>query len=155
MQRAGFDPARLNQAHALLRGYVEDGVLPGAATYISRRGEEAAAWYLGYADSATERPVTAETLFPLASVTKPMTAALVLTLVEAGQIALDEPVCTVLPEMLHPATERITLRHMLTHTSGLPGFLAENAALRAEQQPLARFVEASLSTAPRFPPGTQ
>jgi beta-lactamase class C len=155
VRRAGFDPARLNQAHALLRGYVEGGVLPGAATYISRHGEEAASWYLGYADPATERPVTAETLFPLASITKPMTAALVLTLVEAGQIALDEPVCTVLPELLHPATERITLRHMLTHTSGLPGYLAENAALRAKQQPLARFVEASLRTAPRFPPGTQ
>jgi len=78
-----------------------------------------------------------------------------MTLVEAGQITLDEAVATVLPEMRRPEAERITLRHLLTHTSGLPGFLAENAALRADGQPLARFVEESLRTAPRFPAGEQ
>ena len=151
----GFDLARLNQARTLLEDYVADWVLPGAAAYISRHGEEVAAWYLGCTDPAAERLVTAETLFPLASVTKPMTAALVLTLVEAGQITLDEPVCTVLAELRRSETERITLRHLLTHTSGLPGFLVENAALRAARQPLAGFVAGSLRTAPRLLPGTQ
>lgn len=155
MGAVGFDTTRLSRAHALLQGYVADGVLPGAAAYISRHGEEVAAWYLGCADLSAKRPVTAETLFPLASVTKPMTAALVLTLVEAGQITLDEPICTVLAELRRPETERISLRHLLTHTSGLPGFLGENAALRAAHQPLASFVAGSLGTVPRFPPGTQ
>lgn len=152
---AGFDPARLDHARALLQEYVNGGVLPGVAAMIWRHGEPVAAWYLGQADLSTGRAVTAETLFPLASVTKPMTAALVLTLVERGQVALDEPVRTVLPELQRPETEQITLRHLLTHTSGLAGYLTENEALRAAQQPLERFVDLSLQANPRFAPGTQ
>lgn len=152
---AGFDPARLEAARALLTGWVDEGVLPAAAALVMRDGETAAEWYLGEAIPGSGKPPDERTLFPLASITKPMTASLIMTFVEDGRISLDEPVNTVLPELARPDTERITLRHLLTHTSGLPGFPAENAALRAARQPLERFVEVFLRTPPRFGAGSQ
>lgn len=151
----GFDAAKLAQARNVLQASVDEGVLPGATAIVARHGQTAAAWHLGTADLVGDRPVTAETLFPLASVTKPLTAALALSLVEAGAIALDEPVSVVLPELRRAETERITLRHLLTHTAGFTGYLAENAELRAARQSLERFVALSLRASPRFPPGAQ
>ena len=81
------------------------------------------------------REITADTLFQLCSVTKPMTAALALGVVEEGLIGLDEPVAAYLPELAlaDPETRNgLTLRHLLVHTSGLtgdwPGDLAEYGA---------------------------
>lgn len=70
------------------------------------------------------REVTADTLFQLCSVTKPMTAAVTLGLVEDGLLGLDEPVATYLPELAltdSGTRDRLTLRHLLSHTSGLAG----------------------------------
>lgn len=70
------------------------------------------------------RKVTADTLFQLCSVTKPMTAAVALGLVDAGLIALDNPVAAYLPELAladADTRDRLTLRHLLAHTSGLAG----------------------------------
>ncbi len=72
----------------------------------------------GQADVSKDVPMTTSTEFALASITKTFTAALVLQLVDEGQLGLDEKVAPLLPEAgLHPA---MTVRHLLDHTSGLP-----------------------------------
>ena len=151
----GFEPGRLARVGVLLRGYVDEGVVPGVAALVARHGRPAAAWYLGSADPAGGRPVEAGTLFPLASITKPLTAALIMAFVEEGRIGLDEPAAAVLPELGRPETAGLTLRQLLTHTAGFPGFPDENAALRQARRPLGAFVAAFLGTAPRFAAGSQ
>ncbi len=88
----------------------------------ARDGQVALARGYGVADLASRRPVTADTVFPLASVTKTVTATAVMQLVEQGRLQLDEAVAPHLGFPLanrrHPAAP-ITVRQLLTHTSGL------------------------------------
>ena len=79
-------------------------------------------------------------------------------LVERGTVALDEPVHTLIPEFLDaPATaydrRAVTLRHLLAHCSGLPGFPPDNLDLRRAHQPLAAFVRSMLRQPLLFAPG--
>jgi beta-lactamase class C len=105
---------------------------PGAGAAVWRRGEIIAERYAGEARAGV--PVTAETLFPLASVTKPIAAATVMHLIDAGVFSLDEPVGRLVPEFragpepgaenVDPELERlrpsIGARQLLCHVSGLP-----------------------------------
>jgi CubicO group peptidase (beta-lactamase class C family) len=95
-----------------------------------------------------------ETIFLLASITKPMTAAVVMTLVEDGKLGLDEPAQKYVPELAGPARAGITVRSLLDHSSGLPDMPPENKELRLRHAPLADFL-ASTARAPQlFPPGS-
>lgn len=142
---AGLNPERLAFAFGLLERWVEKDILPGAAALVARGGKIAGEAYLGRADRAKNLPVTSETIWSLASVTKPFTAAAVMILVERGQISLDEPLHQLLPEFLDaPPTSfdrrLVTLRHVLAHCSGLPGFSPDNLTLRQAHRPLEDFV---------------
>ena len=97
---------------------------------------------LGFADTENNNiPVTEDTLFSIASISKPFTAIAVMQLVEAGLIDLDEPLVTYLPDfsmLPNPALggdyENITVRMLLSHTSGIyPDFLGNNAFTADEQ----------------------
>lgn len=160
----GTSVDRLHHAVGIVEGWIERGIIPGAALLVTRGGERVAEAYLGVADCASGRPVTRDTIWSVASVTKPFTAAVVMRAVEAGLVTLDEPVSAHLPELVADSPEdrgdiatgrdRITLRHCLSHSSGLPGFGSENMALRRSLQPLAAFVP-SFARAPQlFEPGT-
>ncbi|HVF20494.1 MAG TPA: serine hydrolase domain-containing protein [Mycobacteriales bacterium] len=101
----------------------EKSGVPGAVVAVQHDGTvtEAAS---GVLDVETQRPVTTDTVFHLASVTKVYTATLVMTLVDEGLLDLDLPVTTYLPDFVVPdadAAARLTTRHLLTHTSGLDG----------------------------------
>lgn len=96
---------------------------PGVAFGLVKDGESAAD-ALGTTSVADPRDVTTGTLFRLCSVTKPMTSTLAMSLVEEGALDLDQPVVEWLPDLaLADARTRadLTLRHLLTHTSGLEG----------------------------------
>ena len=154
---AGLDPDALRRAFGLLEDWVADGVLPAAAAIVARGGQIAGEAYVGYAHPAG-RLANSDTIWGLASITKPVTATAVLLLVERGVVALDEPVYTLIPEFLDaPATpfdrRAVTLRHLLAHCSGLPGFPPDNLALRRAHQPLAAFVRAMLRQPLLFAPG--
>ena len=156
---AGVDPDGLRRAFGLLSGWVEAGVLPGAAALVARGGVIAGEAYLGLASRADGRAVDAETIWSLASVTKPFTATAVLLLVEAGAFSLDESLGTLLPEFLDGAPAAfdrgaVNLRHVLAHCSGLPGFSADNTDLRRAHRPLEDFVASYGSQALLFAPGT-
>jgi CubicO group peptidase (beta-lactamase class C family) len=77
------------------------------------------AW-AGLADPATGQPVDGETLFTAFSATKGITATVIHLLAERGQLAYDDPVTTYWPEFAAHGKARITVRHVLTHTAGVP-----------------------------------
>ena len=95
-----------------------------------------------------------DTVFLLASVTKPMTAAVLMRLVDEGKLTLDQPVSRHLPQ-LDGTRAAITLRQLLNHTSGLPDMPPENKQLRDRHAPLAEFLRSALTVPLRNPPGAE
>ena len=97
--------------------------VPGAAVAVVQDGEVVYANGFGFADLQTRTPVTADTVFGIGSVGKSVTAMAAMQLVEAGQLSLDTPIIELIPELLLPDMEMaraITVRHLLSHSSGLP-----------------------------------
>jgi CubicO group peptidase (beta-lactamase class C family) len=119
-----------------------------AAVLCVRNGGEAFARNFGAARSVDE-------MFLLGSISKPVTAAAVMTLYDRGAFRLDEPAQRFLPEFKGDARGQITMRHLLTHVSGLPDQLPENAALRSRHAPLSEFVAAAVRTPLLFEPGSR
>ncbi|MEU6669014.1 serine hydrolase domain-containing protein [Streptomyces sp. NPDC046727] len=91
--------------------------VPGAQLALDT-GTEVIAVHTGTADVTTGSPVSADTAVPLGSLTKPYTAALVMLLADDGDVDLDEPAAEHLPELA--ALPEVTIRHLLSHTGGLP-----------------------------------
>jgi len=113
---------------------------PGAAMAVSHGGERVEA-ATGVLDVDTREPVTRDSLFPVASVTKPWTATLVLQLVDEGLVHLDEPVRRYLPEfgVVDPgASDVITVRHLLAHTGGFAGDIFTDTG--SDDEALARYL---------------
>ena len=119
---------------AALRAYVDEGALAGAATLVWRNGRVVQTAAVGRRDLVTNLPVERDTIFRIASMTKPVTTVAALTLYDEGRFALDEPITRDAPELAGlrvlrdpngpldqtDAAERpITFRDLLTHRSGL------------------------------------
>ncbi|WP_049974467.1 serine hydrolase [Azospirillum sp. B4] len=106
---------------AIHAAFAEAGI-PGAAVGYARDGRVRFVRTYGHADMATGRPVTIDTVFPIASITKTLTAAAILRLEGEGRLRLDDPVAPYLDFPLvnpHQPAAAITFRHLLTHTSGI------------------------------------
>jgi CubicO group peptidase (beta-lactamase class C family) len=132
MSSAGLSKTRLARLHDVMASYVERGEVPGVVTLVSRRGEthvEA----LGMKALGGSDPVQRDTIFRIASMTKPITAAAAMILVEECKLRLDDPVDGLLPELAdrqvlkrldgplddtEPAKRAITLRDLLTLRMG-------------------------------------
>ena len=115
--------------------------VPGFAAGVLRNGKLAWERYQGVVEAGTKRPVHAETLFPAASLGKPVFAYAVLRLAEQGRLDLDRPLKSYVPDHApaDPRGDKITARHVLSHSSGLRNW--RNSA----DQPLV----------PDFDPGTR
>src|SRR6478735_4788877 len=126
--------SQLNTLEAVLRAYVDSGALAGAATLVWRDGQVVQTTSVGRRDLATNLPVERDTIFRIASMTKPVTTVAALTLYDEGRFALDEPIARVAPELARlrvlrdpngpldqtdPAERLITFGDLLTHRSGL------------------------------------
>jgi D-alanyl-D-alanine carboxypeptidase len=96
--------------------------IPGMAVAVVRDGRIATVRTYGFADLERRLPVTESSIFEIGSVTKQFTAALILKLAEEGRIGLDEKISTYLPGVPESWPD-ITVRHLLTHTSGIPNYL--------------------------------
>ncbi|RJP75787.1 MAG: class A beta-lactamase-related serine hydrolase [Candidatus Zixiibacteriota bacterium] len=105
--------------------------IPGLALAVVRGGQPAIVRAYGQANLETGAPLTASSVFEIASLTKPITATAVMLLVEDGKVGLDDPVGEYL-DSLPAAWAGITVRHLLTHTSGLP----EEAVAQHDGSPL-------------------
>ncbi|MCW5978335.1 MAG: beta-lactamase family protein [Bryobacteraceae bacterium] len=138
---------KLEQAAALIEKEVAAGKVRAASLDV-RQG----AHVFGKAFGEARRP---DAIFLIASITKPMTAAGVMLLVDRGRLALEDPVVKYIPEFSEGDRKLITVRHLLTHTSGLPDQLPENVELRKRHAPLKDFVAGAVRTPLLFKPGTQ
>ena len=92
---------------------------PGCAVGVSAAGTTAVAKGFGMADLEHDVPITADTIFEAGSVSKQFTAAAVLLLARDGKLSLDDPVRKYVPELPDYSGPPLTVRHVLTHTSGL------------------------------------
>ena len=95
-----------------------------------------------------------ETVYIVASISKPITVLMLMLLAERGQVSLNDPVQKYLPEFQGPGRERVRVRDLLAHTSGLPDMLPENVKLREANAPLADFVKGAMTTPLLFEPRT-
>jgi CubicO group peptidase (beta-lactamase class C family) len=95
----------------------------GAVVCIAKEGEQVYARAAGFADREAQKPIAEKAIFRLASVTKPLVSATALALIEHGLLSLEDKVATYLPyftpRTADGAIAAITIRHLLTHTSGL------------------------------------
>ncbi len=138
---------------AFIRTEMEANRIPGAQVFASKGGEQVYYEALGLANADDGTPMTEQTLSLLASVSKPVTGIALLTLVDKGQIALDDPINDYLPFDVehpdHPDTD-ITPRMLLTHQSGI---VDSNTDLDVEGDSpisLASFIEDLLTPGGRF-----
>lgn len=136
--------ARFEDAGRLIRAQTDSGEVAAAVLYV-RQGRQELSRAFGAA--------RVETPFLIASPTKPMTAAAVLWLRDRRELALTDPVKKYLPAFDGGDRAAVTLRHLLTHTSGLPDMLPENTDLRRQHAPLSEFVARTCRTPLLFAPG--
>lgn len=118
---AGFDPMRLADVDRVVEAAIADRAFPGAVVAVGHRGRLAllkAYGRLSY--DAGAAPVTTETIYDLASLTKVVaTTTVAMSLFDEGRLALDAPVASYLPRFTGRWKERVTVRHLLTHSSGI------------------------------------
>ena len=115
-----FHTNKLAEMDEVIATAIERGQLPGGVLWLQRQQEVYAKAYGNKAKVPAAEPMSVDTIFDAASLTKVIaTAPAVLRLMEKGLVRLDDPVSKYLPEFREGGKDKITLRHLLTHTSGL------------------------------------
>jgi CubicO group peptidase (beta-lactamase class C family) len=135
-ESVGLSSAKLDELKPMLQKLVDDGMIPGAVALVARHGRIAYTTTIGYRDLASKTPMTDDTIFAIASMTKPVTCIAAMILVEQGKLKLDDPVEKYLPELKNlsvlgdpkddakdslatvPIKRPITVRDLMAHTSG-------------------------------------
>ncbi len=152
----GFDSVRVQRALDLLKGWADTGKILGAGLCVGRRGRMAEPWFFGkHSAEPGARPLAPDALFLVASITKPVTVTAAMMLVERGELSLEDRVATYVPAFAQRGKDGVQVRHLMTHTSGLPDMVPENEKLRKAHRPLSAFVEATCKGPLGFPPGTR
>lgn len=146
VSRAGMAPERLARISTRMREFVDAGTIAGAVTLVARHGVVVSLEAVGYQYLETRTPMRTDSIFQIRSMTKPITAVGVMMLLEEGRLLLSDPVAKYVPEFRATKASRpITIRDLLTHTSGIgeaperkepSATLAESVALLS-QVPLA------------------
>lgn len=111
-------PPTLDDVDDYVRAQMKEQRIPGLALAIVRNGQIVKAAGYGVADVDHDVPVTADTVFEVASITKQFTATLIMMLVEEQKLRLDDKLASFLTDP-PPAWKDITIYHLLTHTAGL------------------------------------
>src|ERR1022692_1905215 len=186
-EEAGMSTERLQRIHQAMERHIEAGEISGAVTLVARHGKIVHFQAPGLMDLDTTTPMMPDAIFRIASMTKPITGVAVMMMLEEGRIRLNDPVSKFIPEFkdtkvavprdsisprpsgqqsadpdfyLIPAYREVTVRDLLTHTSGLisGGIGAREAAklnLKTPADTLATYVPKLGSVALDFQPGTQ
>lgn len=108
------------QVDSIFSAVYSDPSQPGAAVLILKDGKPVVQHCYGIADIETKAPITPNTSFCIASVSKQFAAVALLQLAEQGKLSLRDPVSKFFPEFKAPFFNEITLHHLLSHTSGIP-----------------------------------
>lgn len=151
--RADTQSERVAAADAVIRGELARQRIPGAAVAIVRGGVVLEAKGYGVANVEHDVPVTAETIFQSGSLGKMFTAAAVMLQVEDGRLSLSDPIAKFFPGA-PPAWQSITVRHLLTHTSGIPDYTDGAIDLRKDYTE-AQLASMAYGLKPDFAPGAQ
>jgi CubicO group peptidase (beta-lactamase class C family) len=191
-EEVGFSTERLPRIHEAVLRHVEDKDVSGAVTLVARRGRVVHFEAQGLMDIESKKPMLKDSIFRLASMSKPITAVAVMMMVEEGKIRLSDRVSTFIPEFksmkvavakgtttpvqmpafgrggppapppefdLVPAAREITVKDLLTHTSGLmsggvSGAEQAKLAPRSPNDTLANYIPKLAQTPLDFQPGT-
>ena len=151
----GISPAQLDRVTDLLQSEVRQGGLQAVSILVARRGT--IVLYKGFGHCSQQpgsAPVKPDSVYLVASLTKPVTATALMILVERGKVSLSEPVSRYLPEFTGGERPKVRVLDLLAHTSGLPDMLPENIELRRAHAPLSEFVKRTCTTPLLFSPGT-
>ncbi|MBB5049407.1 CubicO group peptidase (beta-lactamase class C family) [Rhodopseudomonas rhenobacensis] len=142
---AHFSAAKLERIGAFFEKEIANGKIPGAILLIQQHGKPVYSQFFGVRDLATKQPMTADTIFHLHSMTKPITSFAAMLLIDQGRLRLDDPVAKYIPAFatmkvgvekaieggkalqLVPLARPITIKDLMTHTSGLTyGFYGDS-----------------------------
>ena len=130
----GMSSERLQRIDATMQRYIDSNQLAGTVTLIARHGKVVHVSAQGWRHKEANQPMTPDTIFTIMSMTKPIVSTALMMLYEEGHFLLDDPISKWLPEYenmqvrlnpappgrpTEPAIRPITVRHVLTHTSGL------------------------------------
>lgn len=135
-ESVGMYPERLNRLDGLFQSYINRGAFPGVTAIVIRNGKIVYHKAFGQSDLDAKRPMQKDDIFRIASMTKAITSLGVMMLHEEGKIMLDDPISKYIPEFAKPvvldqfnpkdssyttvpAKREITVRHLLSHTSGI------------------------------------
>ncbi len=135
----GMSSERLGRIRTAMQRYIDRGLVPGVVTLVARRGRVVHFEAAGYRDVEGKTLMTTDTIFRIASMTKPIASVALMMLYEEGHFLLSDPISKFLPEFsnmkvaqaapaaengapykLVPATRPINFKHVLTHTAGFP-----------------------------------
>ncbi|UFH52495.1 serine hydrolase [Spirosoma sp. KNUC1025] len=148
-ESVGFYPERLNRIDGLIQSYIDKGAFPGVAAIVVRNGKIVYHKAFGKADIEANKPMAKDAIFRIASMTKAVTSLAVMMLHEEGKIMLDEPISKYIPDFAKPvvldkynekdstfttvpAKREISIRHLLSHMSGLNyNVIASDPRMRA------------------------
>jgi len=136
----------LYDAANILAQAVERGQIASAALHVTRPA--------GMFSRALGKAGTEQAMFLLGSISKPICVTALMTLYDQGKFALDDRLSKFLPKFVGDGREQVTVRHLLTHTSGLADQLPENNTLRKNHASLDEFAEHALGAKLSFTPGS-
>ena len=162
----GLNEQQLDSLADIMQQAVDQQAIAGCSFLIVHRGEVVFREAFGFADIESERAFTTNELVPIASVSKPVLASVVMALVDQGKLTLDDPVEKYLPEFKDMKVKggkrpihQMTIRHLLSHTAGFwgnKGISAEKLDLiRNFQRPLGEAVSRMATYELEYQPGTK
>ncbi len=171
-QQAGMDPAALAKIKTRMQEFVDRGYVSGIVTLVQRRGQTVEFEAVGSADIEAKKPMRTDTIFQMMSMTKPVTGVAIMILADEGKLRLNDTVELHLPEfrgqmMIESKTETsrvlrkparpITIRDLMTHTSGMSGVPPAGISelLRTMDRPLAEAVAIYAQQPLEFEPGSK
>src|ERR1700685_973010 len=179
-EEVGLSSERLRQIHAMVQRHIDAGDISGAVMFVARKGQIAHLEAQGTMDVDTKKPMTRDSMFRMASMTKPVIGTAIMMMLEEGKLQLGDPVSKYIPEFKDmkvgvlmeaghgadkppkfytiPAERPITIKDLLTHTSGLSsGPMGQSEVAKVRRKPtetLADYVPRLASTPLEFQPGT-
>ena len=157
-EEVGMSSERLARIRPAMQRYLDQQLIPGAVTLVARHGRVVHLDTIGLRDVESGNPMTADTIFRIASMTKPITSVALMMLFEEGHFLLSDPVSKWIPEFADPrvaepvppdefsgllpyrlvtADRPITIRHLLTHTTGLsatPRGMTQEEFMKVQQR---------------------
>jgi CubicO group peptidase (beta-lactamase class C family) len=174
----GLSSERLQRINQMIQRRIDAGEMAGAVTLVARRGRVAHFEAQGVADLESKKPMAKDSLFRIASMSKPITGVATMMLVEEGKVRLTDPVSRYIPEFRGikvavaqpnagpelkfytvPAEREITVRDLLAHTSGLASGPMGNSELakfaRKPNETLADYIPRLAATPLEFQPGSR